>query len=455
MRLTPAAGPFGLVAWLRTTTWSARLARRGSGLAAIEGAGLVVGYVSQVLFARWMGPLEYGAYAYVLGWATILHVLPTLGLSNAVLRFIPQYLVERDWPRLAGLIRASWLMSLAAGAALGLVGTGVVTALVAPEPAGIRAAMIAGMWIAPLLAVLNLQTGLVRGLHRIGSAFFPGVLLRPVLLVLAAAAVVALGYRLTAVALLGAVLAVLPVVLLTQLAFFRRARPVEVIGAPPVYAPRTWLSVALPLLVVTACGVAMTRMDVLVVGALAGPADAGLYYAASRTATVMAAALSMANAVAAPQVAGLHARGNRKGMQALTTAITQWAFWPSLAAAVALILLAGPILGLFGRGFVGARLVLTILAVGQLVNTGAGPVALLLNMTGHHQTNLRINLCMLAVKVPLSIVGVLWFGLAGAAVATATTMVVANLWRHRIVSRRLGIHASILHVLARVPRGRR
>jgi O-antigen/teichoic acid export membrane protein len=281
------------------------------------------------------------------------------------------------------------------------------------------------------------------------------VLLRPLLLLLGASALIASGHQLTGPALLGALLLVLPVVLVVQFGLFRLALPPEVIGTRPVYTPRAWLALALPLLGVGACGVALMQADLLVVGALAGRADAGLYHAAARTAGVMAVVLTMGNAVAAPQFAALHARGDREGMQALTTAVTQWAFWPSLVAAVGLILLAEPLLALFGRAFVTARLVLTILAVGQLVNTGSGPVAMLLNMTGHHRINLRVNVWLILMKVLLSVLGVLWFGLVGAAIAAATTTVVSNLWRHRIVSRELGIHASILYPLARARRDRR
>jgi O-antigen/teichoic acid export membrane protein len=293
------------------------------------------------------------------------------------------------------------------------------------------------------------MTGLARGLNRVGSAFFPGVVLRPLLLLAAAFALIAAGYPLTSPTLLGALLLVLPIILLVQLGVFRAALPPDVADARPVYTPRAWLDVALPLLVVGACGVALVQIDLLVVGALAGRADAGLYHVAARTAAVMSVVLTMGNSVAAPQFAAMHARGDREGLQALTTAVTQWAFWPSLAAALAFVLLAEPLLALFGRAFVTARVVLVILAVGQLVNTATGPAGVLLNTTGHHRSNLRVSLWMIAMKLVLTVIGVLGFCLVGAATAAATTTVVGNLWRCHVVRRQLGIDASILYPLAR------
>jgi hypothetical protein len=55
------------------------------------------------------------------------------------------------------------------------------------------------------------------------------------------------------------------------------------------------------------------------------------------------------------------------------------------------------------------------------------------------------------INLVLTVVGVLCFGLAGAALAAAATMALSNVWQHRIVARELGVHASILYpfVLAR------
>lgn len=437
-----------LAARLHLTGRSARLARGTGTLALVEMAGLAVGYVSQILFARWMGPHEYGAYAYILGWVVVLAVLPTLGLPDAVVRFVPEYAARRDWPRLRGVIHASWRISLAAGAALALGGTAVVLALDLVPPSGSRPAMIIGVWVAPLLGLVSLQTALSRGLGQVAAAFAPGMLLRPLLLVLGAGCVLTAGHGLSSLTLLSTSLGILPLVLLVQRRLFRAALPSGVAQARPVYDTRRWLEVAFPLLLVTGSGVVATHTGLLVVGALAGPTEAGLYHAAARTASLMAVVLAMTNAVAAPQFSTLHAQGDRPALQALTTVMTRWGFWSSVALAFGLILLAEPLLALFGRAFVAARLVLAILAIGQLVNTGAGPVAALLSMTGHHAARLRVAAWMVAANLVLTVTGVLALGLIGAALAAAAIMVAQNVWLHRIVRKELGIDASILYALA-------
>lgn len=433
---------------LRMNRWSARLARGTGALTLVQVTGIAVAYVSQILFARWMGLHEYGAYAYVVGWISVLAALPTLGLPDAILRFVPEYAARQDWERLRGVIRASWRISLAAGAVLALGGTAAVLLLDHLVALDSRNALILGLWAAPLLALVGLQTALARGLtHSAAAAFAPGTLVRPLLVLLGASSLVMARYSLTSVTLLSAILLILPLVLLIQLGMFRAALPSALPDARPVYEARGWLRVAFPLLLVTASSLATTQAGLLVVGTLAGSVDAGLYNAAARTASLMALVPAMANAVAAPHFAALHTQGDRPALQALTAVTTQWGFWTSAAFAIGFMFLAEPILALFGDAFVAARLVVAILVIGQLVNTGAGPVSTLLNMTGHHHASLRVTASTAAVSLALSVVGVLCLGTTGAALAVALAVAARNVWLHRMVARELGIDASILYPL--------
>jgi len=86
------------------------------------------------------------------------------------------------------------------------------------------------------------------------------------------------------------------------------------------------------------------------------------------------------------------------------------------------------VLGIFGPGFVGpeGRLVLRILAIGQLCNVMCGPVGQILLMTGNaraHRSNLVMSLtwgmlmCLLLIPA---------YGAVGAAFAAATTLTMSN-----------------------------
>jgi len=70
----------------------------------IQGLGLGLRYASQVLLARWLGPSEYGSYAYIFSWIQIFALLSRLGFTISLLRFIPEYQTKGEWLYLRGIV---------------------------------------------------------------------------------------------------------------------------------------------------------------------------------------------------------------------------------------------------------------------------------------------------------------------------------------------------------------
>jgi O-antigen/teichoic acid export membrane protein len=145
--------------------------------------------------------------------------------------------------------------------------------------------------------------------------------------------------------------------------------------------------------------------------------------------------------------ASLYVQRDRAELQKLVSLVTQASFWPAFATALLLVLFSTPILGLFGAEFVAARWELAILALGQLINIGAGPVLVLMNMTGHQDASLRVFGWSAFANVILNASGIHFFGVMGAALASVLTMVLWNTWLHQLVVRELGVHPSILAAL--------
>ena len=76
-------------AWLADHSDRSR-AQRAAGIAfLIRVASAALLYVSQVLFARWMGSFEFGVYVYVWTWVLLLGGLVDLGIATGAQRFIP------------------------------------------------------------------------------------------------------------------------------------------------------------------------------------------------------------------------------------------------------------------------------------------------------------------------------------------------------------------------------
>jgi O-antigen/teichoic acid export membrane protein len=125
-----------------------------------------------------------------------------------------------------------------------------------------------------------------------------------------------------------------------------------------------------------------------IVAVILRPSDVALFGAASRLVMIVATPLILANAVVAPMIAELCAKGKREELERLLRSVA------ALAAVLCLLFLslfsafARPILGrVFGGFYDSAWAVLLILSVGQTINAITSPCALTPMMTGN-QTGL-------------------------------------------------------------------
>lgn len=423
---------------------------RGAGIALLtQTVSVGITYLSQVLFARWMGATEFGVFEYVSTINLVLGFVGGLGLSSVALRFMAQYSVQQDWGRLRGVFWGSWWQTVLASMGLALLGTGLLGWRHTQSPIDHLASLLLGLWAVPLLALMKLQLEMGRAVRRIGLAYAPSLVMYPLMLLVGTVIWVLLNQRLTSSVALGISLWTMLSVLAIQLLLLQQGLAPEVRKAKPVYAIRQWLKMALPLLFIDGSFMVLNQTDTLMIGVMLNPESVGIYSAAFKTAGWVHFILASVNAIAAPMFASLYAQGKLAELQQLVSTIARWIFYPALVVAIGIILFAEPILGLFGAEFTAAKWAMMVLVIGQLVNVGAGSVGYLLNMTGHHNQCAFVVGCSAVLNLGLNWIGIPWLGILGAAFATAISMSLWNVWLNRLVVKYLNIDPSIVAALGR------
>ena len=404
--------------------------------------GIAIAYTMLVLFARWMGASQYGVYEYVISIGTFLGFLAGLGLPNCLLRYIPKYSVSEDWSKLRGIVWGSWRYVFFSGALIALL-----SIFISLSWDRYRAnntdlnSFILGMALVPLWALARHQREMSRGIKSMNLAYLPSTVVFPLL-------AIACGfyYRqdLSSTTAISIVALSLSLVLMFQLWFFSRQLPDRCSMSQPVYLRKEWFAVALPLLFNDSAHVLLSQTDTIMTGAILGTFQVGIYGAAFKTAAGVSFILMGVNAIAAPMFATLHTQGDYEGLQELTSTVSRWMFYPTFIFALLLISFGDRILGLFGAEFVAARWSMTILILGQLVNVGAGSVGYLMGMTGHHRQSAFVLGCSAVLNLILNAILIPIFGIMGAAIATAVTMALWNIWLHQLVVKHLGVKPSIV-----------
>ena len=98
----------------------------------------------------------------------------------------------------------------------------------------------------------------------------------------------------------------------------------------------------------------------------------------------------------------------------------------------------------FGSDFARGAMALGILSAAQLVNAFTGPANSLLNMTGHENDQLKAMIAGVLINVTLNAVLIPRWDIAGAAIATGTSLVLWNTLLVILVRWRLGVDATAI-----------
>lgn len=423
------------------------IARGATAALAIQILNIGINYTVNVLLAQWMGVSNYGVFQYTSTICFVLALLAGSGISGAVLRFVPEYMVKQDWQHLRGILQSSWIQTLVVSVIIS--GCSTIWLLWQNTLFGVKdiTSFLLGVWGVPLLALLRLQLSTARALRQIILAFAPLQLVYPILLIAISFFWLKVYQSLNSVLVLTFSLGILLIIVGIQLLFLTRFFPREIKHVRSAIKLRYWLTVSLPLLFLDGSFIILNQTDTLLIGSILGTKFVGIYNAASQTASAVGIVLVAINSIAAPEFASLYAQGDISGLQRLTSTIAKWMFLPTLVLASGLILFADPVLKLFGLEFVAGKWAMIALVLGQLVNVGAGSVGYLLIMTGHqNQCAKVISICAL-INIVLNFITIPTLGILGAGLATGLSIAVWNIWLNTLVVKHLDVNPSIIAAL--------
>jgi len=420
-----------------------RLIRGGLGSLALKLASTALGFLLAILLARALGPEGYGVYAFVFAIVSLLAIPTQLGLPQLVVRETAKAQAAEQWGLMRGLWRwstlAVWLFSsgvlVLAFAGLWLFGERL------DDLTGTT--LIAGLLLVPLIALGNLRGAALRGLRQVVAGQLPETVFRPGLLIaLCLIVLLALpAQTLTAATAMGlhALAAAIAFGLGAWLLW--RARPREVASRPaPVYAASAWTASAWPLALTSGLQAINAQIGILLLGLFAASEAVGIYKVAVAVATLIAFGLQAVNLVVMPYFARLYAQGDLARLQQLVTQSARAILALAVPVTLVFVLFGEQFLALaFGPEYAAGHTVLAILALGQLVNAGMGSVGALLNMTGHERDTLRGVAIAAVANLVLGLALIPLYGLEGAAIATAATLIIWNLLLRQAVWHRIQI----------------
>ncbi len=433
----------------------AALLKRGYGAFVVKIVSVFTGLGLAALLARTLGKDDYGVYAYVTSWVTVLAIPASLKAQQLVARLGASYQATNQLGLLKGLLShlrirvfiASCLVAvLSTSVAFTLPTCGVVIPAMDPIVFGIA------MLSLPLIGLGQLAQGYLEARQAITRSQLPEVIAQQGIPILLLLCVLASGHTVGAATAAFVLVAGFLGYLVTQLYFASRVTTDAFRLATATTDHAAWTGRLLPL-VASGLFINLTLHSApLVLGFLGTKSDVALLVAASRFANVLTflpAALYVGFGVAS---AAAWSKGEVARISHLGSQATIVSFSANLLASAPLLLWPEVFLAILGPEFEDGGTLLRILAIGQLAYNAVGPGGILLIMTGHEKTTARAVMLGSAVTTVLAILLTQLWGAVGAAFSVAFGMTFSALLMSISAFRQTGARVDLLHAVTSISR---
>lgn len=420
-------------------SYVARVAR-GAGISSIgQGAGRVLGYVTQSVLARTFGPALFGLYTLAIAIVSAANILSQFGLDNGVVRYVAHYRARADLARTRGtIIQATGItfaISLVVAAAM-FFGAGVLAG-VFDEPQ-LAPVVRTFAFALPFFAVMSILLWATQGFQTVTYATYTQQILRPLIYFVLVVGVYFLGASLIGVAVAYTVSMAAGV--LIGLYYLRKLFPPLLDrSVNPKFETRALFAVSVPMSISRVTQYANNWTAVLVLGLFQPLGVVGIFQAAFRTATLATLVRFAFNGIFSPIISNLHSREMTEDLGRLYKDVARWTFTGAFGLFLVIVLLAREVLIVFGgQEFTAGWTALVVVAAAQLFSTSVGPSPRMLAMTGNQNVVMVASLFGAGAGVAVCFALIPAFGLIGAALGASTAIVTENALTATAVKWRLG-----------------
>ena len=393
---------------------SRQLLHTAVGMAAFQFMNVIAGW----WIARSLGPEGQGRFQLVVSWCVFAAMIAKAGLDEGMAYRLPG--LQRANPgRVRGLIGYTFLWSLLAGAAAAAMLSFGVGSWLDLERTPHLATDLRWAWLLlPSLLILQLALGALRGLERSDRralAYYWGVGCG----YLSMLAVVTLidRFDLTSVFVVRAASYLVGIVL-AGFWIYRATEKSDGLALGDlkglhrfsgwlIFAPWFQYLVEQPLI------------DLMLVGGVAGEAEAGIYSVAARLASLIGLATGSLAIVLGPRYAALLAANAEAQIERTHVAAAGAIAHLATLAGGVLVLAPHAILGLFGEAYTGGAFILRAIALGYVVQAWSGPSAPWLLARGRSRAEGFWTASAAVLMAGGGYLGARMAGSSGVAVATA------------------------------------
>ena len=416
-----------------TDTSLRRLARGSSANLAGTVVSAAANFALTVVLTRGLSQSTAGVFISMTSIFLIATILGQLGANTGLVYFLSRAKTIGRPDAIPGYLRTAFRAVLATAVAMAvgvLVLAPTLAELITPGHADqARDFLVVLALFIPLAGVLNIALAATRGLGTMRANALVELIGRPtVQLLLVLVAVTVAGDRLVAWAW------ALPYLPAAFIAWWWWRRLAVASGIPlRAEGPsggrgqsREFWRFSAPRALTSVVQIVMQRLDIVLVAALAGAAEAAIYAAATRFVVAGQMGNNAISLAAQPRLAETLARHDRPALAEIYRTSTAWLMGVTWPLHLTFIVSAPVLLHVFGQGYAVGAPVMLVLATCMLVSTGIGMADTVLLMSGRTAWSLANAVVSLTVQIGLDLWLIPKHGVLGAAIGWGAAILLRN-----------------------------
>ena len=395
-----------------------------------KGAGLVfvglligrlLGYLTRLVVARYLGPAEYGLLVLALSVFSLASVIGLAGLQSGLLRFVPEFKGKKEDKKIRPLVYYSLRISVlisAVAAFFIIIFSDQISAGFFHNPGLSTIMKIIGLSI-PFGTASSILVGLMMGLKYPKYRVYLDDILKPLSRLAILLAGVLLGFGI-----LGATFAYFLSLIISAAAGFYIFFKISARSGSKLtkFEKKELLSYSWPTMFSALIFIVMGQIDSLLLGFLKVVSDVGLYNAALPTVDIMVMMHVAGVSLFLPVISELHTRGRVEAVGEMYKKIIKWITMATFPIFIGFVLFPNQILTLlFGAEYSAAGSSLAILSIGYFVNVVLYSGNDILNLFKKTRFNLYASVFAVTLNAVLDYFLIQYYGITGAAIATSVT----------------------------------
>jgi O-antigen/teichoic acid export membrane protein len=366
---------------------------------AVGGAIQIVGQITQrsisffftVVATNILGVAGYGLYRKAQQVLAVVAQIGMAGFNYAAMRFITRARARGDVGAVRGAARTGLAASGIASVVVGIAVIGFASPLAEyfsserASPEQLERLLRIGAPYIPAFALLQVLRYCTQAYKTMIPSVVAGNIVQPVIRFLLGVVLLIAGFGVTG-AVTSLTISMAVAAAIAAYLFLRMMTPEEK-AASPRYEPGAMTRFALAQGGASLLGVQSLGLGILVLSALSGNREVGLFAVALALQGPGGVFLSGIVNIWAPVVSDLYEKGAIDRLDALYKTITRWIVTFALPIYAALILEPDLFVKFFGEGAADAAPIVAILAIGNLFYSGTGPTGYVLSMSGRPGVN--------------------------------------------------------------------